>query len=59
MLVAGQIVKGTTPGTVAEVLPDGIQEVIKLTVPGARTYISNGLLSHNLKIGPGGPKLVP
>jgi len=37
---------------VTDVIENGVQEVIKLTIAGAKTYISNGLLSHNAKIYP-------
>jgi hypothetical protein len=30
-------------------VPDGIADVVKMTVGGAHTYVSNGILSHNLK----------
>lgn len=51
-LFSGRVVLGTVPGTVSRVTPNGVREVIKLTIAGAKTYISDGLLSHNEKIGP-------
>ena len=46
-LMPGDIVLGTEPGTVQEILENGEGKVIKITVDGAHTFISNGLLSHN------------
>ena len=51
-LRSGQTIKGQVPGVVTDVIENGVQEVIKLTIAGAKTYISNGLLSHNAKIYP-------
>ncbi|WP_223644397.1 Hint domain-containing protein [Corallococcus sp. EGB] len=45
----GELLEGLRPGLVRRVVPEGEGAVVKLTVHGARTYESAGLLSHNIK----------
>ncbi|RKH92720.1 hypothetical protein D7Y15_43610, partial [Corallococcus sp. AB030] len=45
----GELLEGLRPGLVRLVAPEGEGAVVKLTVHGARTYESAGLLSHNIK----------
>jgi hypothetical protein len=45
----GALIDGTEPGTVASIEPADRGPVILLTVEGAHTYVSAGLLSHNAK----------
>ncbi|RKH93605.1 Hint domain-containing protein [Corallococcus sp. AB038B] len=45
----GELLEGLRPGLVRRVAPEGEGAVVKLTVHGARTYESAGLLSHNIK----------
>lgn len=49
-LKAGDEIDGQQPGTIAAVRPAGRGRVIRLTVDGARSFISDGLLSHNAKM---------
>ncbi|MCY1042693.1 hypothetical protein OV208_15315 [Corallococcus sp. bb12-1] len=48
-LKPGDCLEGLRPGVVHRVAPAGEGVVVKLTVHGARTYESAGLLSHNIK----------
>jgi len=48
-LRAGDSLAGLTPGTVLRVAPLDRGPVMKITVPGAHTYMNKGILSHNLK----------
>lgn len=48
-LKTGDEVLGTQPGVVLSVEPEGRGPVIQISVHDAKTYVSDGLLSHNLK----------
>ncbi|MBZ4373241.1 Hint domain-containing protein [Corallococcus sp. AS-1-6] len=48
-LLPGELLEGLRPGLVRRVAPEGEGAVVMLTVHGARTYESEGLLSHNIK----------
>jgi hypothetical protein len=49
-LSEGDVIEGPIPGVVKVVVPSDEGPVVKLTVEDARTYVSAGLLSHNVKI---------
>ncbi|RYZ39871.1 MAG: hypothetical protein EOO72_08915 [Myxococcaceae bacterium] len=48
-LAAGARLVGTRPGVVRQVTRGERGPVVRLTVAGAHTYVSDGLLSHNVK----------
>ena len=48
-LAAGARLVGARPGVVRQVTRGERGPVVRLTVAGAHTYVSNGLLSHNVK----------
>jgi hypothetical protein len=49
-MTSGQTVIGQPNGIVASAEPYDQGPVVKITVDQAHTYISQGLLSHNIKI---------
>ncbi|WP_241757735.1 hypothetical protein [Myxococcus landrumensis] len=48
-LRSGELIDGFAPGRVARVEPADAGDVMKVTVRFAKTYVTKGLLAHNLK----------
>ncbi len=51
-LVSGDRLRGSIPGVVNRVIPNGRGPVVYIAIEGAHTYETHGIISHNIKKDP-------